>query len=254
MTKFKFQMKPQSQNPSFDFGIHLIFGFWNLTFSCLLCLGFCFLFPCYVQGGQTLSLDQVISKVQEVYDRTEDIQADFDQETTLKSWGQTQVAQGKVSFKKNGRMCWEYRAPMAQKIVSDGTRVWVYIPQDRQVTVYEVGQFLQSEIASRMVLGKGSLKREFDVALEESPAGERRCYRLRLKPLKPQAGIGQIFLSVDMNSFQVFQTEMIDVLGNSNRIRLSHISVNTRLPDSMFTFIVPDGVQVVTPSQSPLPQ
>ena len=222
--------------------------------SCILQLAFCILFPCRVEAGEPLSLDQIVEKVQEVYNRTEDVQADFDQETKLKSWGQTQAAKGRVSFKKNGRMCWEYSTPMTQKIVSNGKKVWFYIPQDRQVTLYEMKQGLQSEIASSMILGKGDLKKEFAIAIDSPPAGEKKSYRLKLKPLKPQAGIDQIFLSLDMNSFQVFQVEIIDPFGNSNRIRFSHIAVNTHLPDSMFTFIVPEGVQVVTSPQAPLPR
>jgi outer membrane lipoprotein carrier protein len=209
------------------------------------------LIPCHAQAGEPLSLDQVIAKVQEVYERTEDIRADFEQETGLKSWGKTQVARGKVSFKKNGRMSWEYTMPMAQKIISDGKKVWYYIPQDRQVTVYEMNQGLQSEIASNMILGKGNLKKEFDVEMENVPAGEKKYYRLRLKPLKPQAGINRIVLSVDKNSFQVFQTEIIDAFGNSNCIKFSHITVNSHLPDSLFTFIVPEGVEVMTSPKAP---
>jgi len=212
------------------------------------------LIPCHAQAGEPLSLDQVIEKVQEVYNHTEDVQAHFEQETGIKSWGQTQTAKGKVSFKKKGRMCWEYSAPMPQKIVSDGKKVWFYIPQDRQVTVYEMNQGLQSEIASSMLLGKGDLKKEFKITFDDSPSGEIKCYRLRLKPLKPQAGINQVILSVDVNSFQVFQTEIIDTFGNSNRIRFSHMVVNTHPPDSLFTFVVPEGVQVVISPQVPLPQ
>jgi len=232
--------------------INLNFGFWNLAFSCLLCFASCILIPCHAEAGSSLSLDQIIEKVQEVYNHTEDVQADFDQETRMKSWGQTQVAKGKVSFKKNGRMCWEYSAPVSQQIISDGKKVWFYVPQDRQVTVYEMNQGLQSEIAYRLMLGKGNLSREFDIALTDSLGDDKNYYRLRLKPLKPQAAIEQIVLRVDMKSFQVFETEIVDTFGNSNRIRFSHIKVNSHLKDSQFVFTVPAGVDVITSPQAPV--
>ena len=232
--------------------INLNFGFWNLAFSCLLCFASCILIPCHAEAGSSLSLDQIIEKVQEVYNHTEDVQADFDQETRMKSWGQTQVAKGKVSFKKNGRMSWEYNAPIPQKIISDGRKIWFYVPQDRQVTVYEMNQGLQSEIAYRLMLGKGNLCREFDIALTDSPGDDKNYYRLRLKPLKPQAAIEQIVLRVDMKSFQVFETEIVDTFGNSNRIRFSYIKVNSHLKDSQFVFTVPAGVDVITPPQAPV--
>jgi len=213
---------------------------------------FFILIPCHVKGGQILFLDQIIEKVQEVYNHTEDVQADFDQETRMKSWGQTQVAKGKVSFKKNGRMNWEYSAPIPQKIISDGRKIWFYVPQDRQVTVYEMNQGLQSEIASRLMLGKGNLNREFDIALTDSPGDDKNYCRLRLKPLKPQAAIDQIVLKVDLKSFQVCETEIVDAFGNSNRIKFSHIKVNSHIPDSQFVFTVPAGVNVITSPQAPV--
>jgi len=206
----------------------------------------------HIQADTSLPLDQIIEKVQEVYNHTEDVQADFDQETRMKSWGQTQVAKGKVSFKKNGRMSWEYSAPVPQKIISDGRKIWFYVPQDRQVTVYEMNQGLQSEIAYRLMLGKGNLCREFDIALTDSPGDDKNYCRLRLKPLKPQATIDQIVLKVDMKSFQVCETEIVDAFGNSNRIRFSHIKVNSHIPDSQFVFTVPAGVDVITSPQAPV--
>jgi outer membrane lipoprotein carrier protein len=252
MSKPKYQMNIRT-NPNVKAQkINLNFGFWNLAFSCLLCFASCILIPCHAEAGSSLSLDQIIEKVQEVYNHTEDVQADFDQETRMKSWGQTQVAKGKVSFKKNGRMCWEYSAPVSQQIISDGKKVWFYVPQDRQVTVYEMNQGLQSEIAYRLMLGKGNLSREFDIALTDSLGDDKNYYRLRLKPLKPQAAIEQIVLRVDMKSFQVFETEIVDTFGNSNRIRFSHIKVNSHLKDSQFVFTVPAGVDVITSPQAPV--
>jgi outer membrane lipoprotein carrier protein len=259
MSKPKYQMNIKTNKNVKDQKINLNFGFWNLAFSCFLCLttcilylASCILFPCSVDAGAILSLDQIIENVQEVYDRTEDVQADFDQETRLKSWGQAQVAKGKVSFKKSGKMCWEYGTPMPQKFISDGEKVWVYIPQDRQVTVYAMNQGLQSEIASNLILGKGNLRKDFDITLAADLAsGGKNYYRLQLKPLKPQANVEKIFLSVDKENFQVFETEIIDAFGNGNRIRFSHIKTNSHLPDSWFKFVVPEGVAVVTP-QVPL--
>jgi outer membrane lipoprotein-sorting protein len=55
-----------------------------------------------------------------------------------------------------------------------------------------------------------------------------------------------------MKSFQVFETEIVDTFGNSNRIRFSHIKVNSHLKDSQFVFTVPAGVDVITSPQAPV--
>jgi len=223
-----------------------------LAFSCILCLASYILFSSRVEAGTPLSINQIIEKVQAVYDHTEDVQADFDQETKLKSWNQTQVARGKVYFKKNGRMYWQYLVPVSQKVISDGEKVWVYIPQDKQVMVSEINRDLQSQIASNLISGKGNLRNDFDITLADSPSEDKNCYRLKLKPPQPQANIDKIFLSVDKTNFQVFQTEIIDAFGNSNRIIFSHIKINNHLPDSWFQFVVPEGVEVITFPQIPI--
>lgn len=223
-------------------GVYLLF---------LLCLGFTHQDLSPVWAEELPTLDYMITKIQEVYDSTEDLQAVFEQVSTSKSWGQTQVARGKVALKKNGRMRWEYLKPLEQKIICDGSKIWFYIPQDRQVTVYERGEGFNSEIVSKLLLGKCNLRKDFEINWESNPSKEGTVYRLRLKPIKSQPGVDHIILSVNKNTFQIFETMIVDNFGNSNFLKFTSLKLNSQLTDSIFNFIVPEGVQVVKSPKIP---
>ena len=47
---------------------------------------------------------------------------------------------GHLLIKKPGKMRWDYTAPEAKQFVSDGTKVYSYIPADKQVIVGTVPQ------------------------------------------------------------------------------------------------------------------
>jgi outer membrane lipoprotein carrier protein len=133
-----------------------------LNGTCVLTLvSFLFL----LRGAYGNALDSDISQIQKTYDAIGNIQAHFVQESVVKSWNaeQVQKAQGKVFFKKEGKMFWDYQEPTPQQIISDGNTLWFYEPEDKQVTVTTVGAGFQSQISADLLNGTAQLKRDFEV-------------------------------------------------------------------------------------------
>ncbi len=192
-----------------------------------------------------LSLDELITRLQRNYDGITDIQARFSQEYINKSLDQVKKAEGRVYFKKPGMMRWEYRKPVRQEMVSDGSMIWLYQPEDNQVIVGEISNTIRTKTPTAFLSGEGNLRRDFRIL---SPKGESQregpCCLLELAPIEPQADIQRLVLKVDPKRFLIVQTEIYDVFENVNRTRFSGIKVNRNLPDSLFTFIIPPGTQV----------
>ncbi len=66
------------------------------------------------------SVDDVATKVQEVYEKAQSYKAHFVQEVTLKTIDKTEKDEGTVCFKKPGKMRWEYRnSPQQPLLPSD---------------------------------------------------------------------------------------------------------------------------------------
>ena len=202
------------------------------------------------------SLDSTISSIQQSYDTIKDFKARFVQESRVKSLGAAQVqkAEGVVYFKKEGKMCWDYQQPTPQKIISDGKELWFYEPEDKQVTVSKVGTGLQSQISANLLNGKANLKKDFRVALITSQTEKNKGeIVLELTPKTTQANLSRVILRLDKKNFQLHQTEVYDLFDNLTRITFSHVESNTNLPDSLFTFSPPSGVEILTPPTIPLP-
>lgn len=202
------------------------------------------------------SLDAAIVSIQHSYDAIKDFTAHFTQESRVKSWSamHVQKAEGVVYFKKEGKMYWDYQQPTPQKIISNGKKLWFYEPEDAQVTVSTVGAGLQSQISADLLNGKADLKRDFQVALvKPQTEKEEGAIVLDLTPKTPQANLSRVVLTLDEKNFQLRQTEVYDLFDNLTRITFSQIECNTNLPDSLFIFNPPSGVEILTPPTTPLP-
>lgn len=212
-------------------------------------------FLCRISYGN--SLDSIILSIQQSYDTINDFKAHFVQESMVKSWSAAQVqkAQGVVYFKKDGKMYWGYQQPTPQQIISNGKELWFYEPEDKQVTVSKVSTGLQWQISADLLNGKANLKRDFKVKRITSQAEKDKGELvLELTPRVPQSNINRVILRLDKKSFQIHQTEVYDLFDNLTRITFSRIEINTNLPESLFTFNPPPGVEILTPPTIPLPR
>jgi outer membrane lipoprotein carrier protein len=204
--------------------------------------------------AQLPPLGEIVTKVQELYDRHEDFEASFVQESFLKSLGKKQVAGGEVYFKKPGKMRWDYQKPVKQEIISDGKNLWNYRPGDRQVVVSPMNNAFQGKVPSTFLAGIGNLKLDFESRWAKEPsAGEN--YFLELTPRETQGSLEKLFLEVDRHNFEILQARIQDIMGNVTVISFSQIHFDKHLSDSLFTFTPPPGVEIFhLPGSSPAGQ
>jgi len=201
--------------------------------------------------GEALSLDEVLGRIQEQYEKHADFKADFLQEAVIKSLGKKQESEGVVYFKKPGKMNWMYTKPTKQQIISDGKTLWNYQPENKQVIVSRVAQAFQSQTPSTFLTGLGNLKKDFQARFLKEPV-PGSGYSLDLTPLETQGGVEKLFLVADPRNFNILQAKIQDAMGNTTQITFSKISFNNHLADSLFAFTPPKGVEVFTmPGASP---
>jgi outer membrane lipoprotein carrier protein len=197
------------------------------------------------------SLNEIVAKVQGQYDAHGDFKADFVQESLLKSLGRKQVSEGAVFFKKPGKMRWNYQKPFKQEIVSDGKTLWSYRPEEKQVLVSPMSLAAQGKVPSTFLAGLGNLKLDFQVRWGKEPSPQDN-YFLELTPNEFQGSLEKLFLLIDRENFRILQAKIQDVMGNTTQISFSKTQFDNRLPDSLFTFTPPKGVEVFQmPGASP---
>lgn len=179
-------------------------------------------------------------RIEQRHHRVADLTARFVQTYRSGLLAQEVVEKGVVSLKRPGRMLWEYRDPEKKTFVSDGKTFYFYIPADRQVIVRE--QAGQRGIPALLLSGRDDLLAEFDATLEKSPAPGLQ--RLRLTPKKADPEVERVFLDVD-DADRIRAVRVRDTQGNESRFEFDAIRENVGLPDRLFRFEVPRGVEVI---------
>lgn len=189
---------------------------------------------------------EVMTRVQAQYDKASGFQARFRQESVMKAAGATETAAGWMYFQKPCRMRWQYEVPAEQKkeIISDGRLVWMYMPQDNLVMVYNLDKVLRSDLVMRFFSGMGKFQQDFTLAWKRPPAAAAP-YVIDLFPQKPQPELKRLTLTINPNTYLVEKLEFTNALGEESRFAFSQMKFEVPGGRSFFTFTPPPGVQVV---------
>ena len=200
-----------------------------------------------VTAAPTLpTLEEAVSALEQAQRRVTDLKAPFRQAAHNKALNQTLDARGTLYLKKPGRLRWEYQTPTPQEIVSDGTRLWIYTPELRQVNVSAAPAALAGPAGS-FLQGLGQVREHFDARFlnPAQPTDADGLVVLDLAPKRPQPLLARLIVSVDPRSWLVRQAILHDELGNTVTVRFGETVVNSGLSDGLFVFVPPPGVAVV---------
>jgi len=181
--------------------------------------------------------------LQAKYDRVRDFTASFTHTYQGGVLKKTLSEGGTVEVKKPGRMRWEYSVPEKKLFVSDGRKIYSYVPADKQVIVSSVPADDQGTTGVLFLAGKGSVTRDFTVSY--APGGSDDTWALRLDPKSQQRDYDWLVLVVDRQTLQIRELTAADRQGGTSTFRFMNFRENTGLPDTRFIFKIPRGVDVI---------
>ena len=172
-------------------------------------------------------------------DGLESIEARFEQTVTDGQGAVTETSSGEVFLQNPDRFRWNYEGDFPQQIVADGQHVWIH-----DVALEQVSRRDQATAASDSPLlvltGRQDLDDQFDVAELGEVRGE---HLLELRPRQEGAQFERILLGLSDNRLQSMVLE--DAFGSRTEIRFTELVCNQPLEDDLFTFEVPEGVDVI---------
>jgi len=151
---------------------------------------------------------------------------------------------GTVTIKKPSRMRWTYTAPEKKEFVSDGLKIYFYVPEDRQVIVSNVPPGDQATTSVLFLAGKGDIARDFSASYIDSPVPGTLA--LKLTPRRNEPDYEYLVVAVDPASLQIRALATRDQQGGDSTIVFTHLKENQRISDKEFVFRIPRGVDVVT--------
>ena len=193
-------------------------------------------------ASSALSLDSILNQVEKRYD-INDFSVRFFQTSTLKAMEIQETASGKLQVKRPGMMRWDYEKPDKQIIVSDGTHLWVYRPEDNQVMVGRAPSFFGEGKGAGFLSDIKSVRKNFLITLENKE-GEK-THRLKLIPKNQTQDLSRIYLVVSPYTFEVMEVITYNLYDDETRIGLTDYIYDRNLEDDLFRFEIPDGADVI---------
>ena len=150
---------------------------------------------------------------------------------------------GKIYFRRTGRdteLAADVAPPARKQIIFANGKIQVYMPETRQVDVYDAGSH-REEFETFLVLGFGSsgaeMKKSFDIKyLGNERIGNKDTAKLELTPLsdKVREQFPRIDLWIDTQNGFSLRQQLWETGGDYRLADYSDIQVNKKIADNVF--------------------
>lgn len=148
-------------------------------------------------------------------------------------------AQGVFVLERPGKFRWDYESPYPQHIVADGSRIWFYDVDLEQVTVKSQQEALTDTPATLL---SGELLPQDKYSLTDIDSDDG-LFWVQLIPKDSESSYQTVTLAFDESGLR--QMLMKDSFDQRTRLVFSQAKENLELKADEFTFVPPEGVDVV---------
>ena len=187
-----------------------------------------------------MSVQDITQQLQRRYDSMQDATAQFTQRVKFAFSKLEQSFSGTLTMKKPNH----YRVESAhQTLVTDGEAVWSYSPMNKQVLVDKYKENQNSLSPEKFLLNLPT--QYYTTLLEQEKIGTSDTYVLKLIPKDDQSFVKSVKMWVEDGSWTVRKVLIVDVNDTETEYSISELKLNTRVPDSYFSFTPPAGAEVV---------
>ncbi len=191
-------------------------------------------------ANQSSKLDAILKRIQIHYQKTDSLTAGFSEDIAGAS-GMKRAREGKVYYRKPGKMRWEFTGAEAETIVSDGKDLYSYQPDLNQVMKAPLARVFKSSAPAAFLLGVGDIKRDFKASIPKAPPADGLVH----VALSPKGGGETIELGLDPQSYDLKWLRLTDQLGNVSTLQFGDIRSNIALNDAIFAFEPPKDADIV---------
>lgn len=150
-----------------------------------------------------------------------------------------QESRGVLAFSRPGRFRWSYVKPYSQLIVGDGSKVWIYDEDLKQVTVKRLDQALGSTPAA-LLAGNNEAMRAFRLSDKGTVDG---LEWLEALPRDKEGSFERIRMGFGPAGLKVM--ELVDTFGQTTVLTFKSLERNPSLSPGLFRFSPPKGADVI---------
>ena len=177
------------------------------------------------------------------------LESQFEQKITNPLLGKTATSRGTFQQQKPGKISITFTDPVGDRIVGDGTSLWVYLPSSAPGQVLKLPADADGAIVADLL---GQLleapKKSFTFTGGESVSIDGRAtHRVLMTPrIANSVPFQKATLWLDDTEPRPARVQVTDAQGVERSITLTTWTPNVVLPKNAFVFSVPKGVKVVT--------
>jgi outer membrane lipoprotein carrier protein len=188
---------------------------------------------------------RLVTALQARYGKIAGLSADF-QQVYNDPAGRRLREQGRLWLKRPGKMRWEYQKPEEKQFLSDGKKVYFYVPADRQVTITTIKENDDPRLPFIFLLGQINLGRYFKaIKMAPEPPTVAGNVVLEFMPKKVTNTLRTLYTEINPQTLQLQRLVLINGANARSDFVLTNIQENVVLADELFTFNVPVGVTVL---------
>ncbi len=187
-------------------------------------------------------VEEILDQVEARYTRA-GFSARFHLTSTLKAMQVTDEASGQLFVKYPGKMRWVYETPSPMLFITDGESLWMYQPDENQVTVGLASEVLGGQEGASFLSDIRLLRKAFRISLD--PGGGEDIVRLKLVPLSEAQDIAEVYLRIQRDTHDIVEVITTNLYGDQTRIALTGFDYGAVLPDRLFSFDIPPGTDVL---------
>jgi outer membrane lipoprotein carrier protein len=177
--------------------------------------------------------------------------AKFTQEVVSEAGELLGQSSGSLAISKPNLANWHTLEPDELAIVSDGSNVWFYNPWIEQVSVYSLSAAIAKTPILLLTSKDESLWQQYTVSQEAVSQDKvnQQSDRFAITAKDPNSQIKSLTLVFSAKNNQVQGSELsqfsfLDATGQVSHIKLSNFNAQKVPESSLFTFVLPEGVQI----------
>jgi outer membrane lipoprotein carrier protein len=147
---------------------------------------------------------------------------------------------GLLWIARPGRFRWDYESVHPQTIVADGQVLWVYDVELEQVTRKEQESAI-GQTPAVLLSGGQQYRKDYNVTI----LGRQGAVNwISLVPKLNDGSFAEIQLGFEGETLRLIQ--LLDELNQITRVTLANVVENEPIPDSVFQFVPPTGVDILS--------
>ena len=147
---------------------------------------------------------------------------------------------GLLWIARPGRFRWDYESVHGQSIVADGEVLWLYDVELEQVT-RRAQESAIGQTPAVLLSGGQQYRKDYNVTI----LGRQGAVNwISLVPKVSDGSFAEIQLGFEGETLRLIQ--LLDELNQITRVTLANVVENEPIPDSVFRFVPPTGVDVIS--------